>query len=188
MHISTGDIFRDEIKKKTALGKKVERILKGQLVPDYITNKILKERIEQKDCKKGFILDGYPRTISQIKFLDKITKIDAIINLDVPDWVIIKRTSAREVCKKCGEIYNKLTLKSKKKGICNKCGGELYQRKDDIPKLVKKRLEIHKKQIEPLLKYYKKQKANIVNIKCNQIFIPPENVVREILKGLKPFL
>jgi len=188
-HISTGDIFRGAIKKKTPLGKIADRyISKGKLVPDRITNGILKERIREKDCKKGFILDGYPRTISQIKQLEKIAKIDAIINLNVPDWVVIKRLTARVTCRKCGTIYNTLTLKPKKKGICDKCGGELFQRDDDTPKVVKKRLNLFKKQIYPLIKYYRKNRMNILDIKVNRLSIPPEIVVKKILKGLKPFL
>jgi adenylate kinase len=188
-HISTGDIFRDAIKHKTSLGKIADRyISKGKLVPDKITNEIFKKRIKRKDCRKGFILDGYPRSISQVKFLEKISKIDAIINLSVPDWLIVKRLTARESCKKCGTIYNKLTLKPKKKGICDKCGGELFQRNDDTPKVVKKRLNLFKRQIYPLIKYYRKNKVNIIEIKCNKLSTPPEVIVKKILKGLKPLL
>jgi len=188
-HISTGDIFRDAIKHKTSLGKIANRyISKGRLVPDKITNEIFKKRIKRKDCRKGFILDGYPRSISQVRFLEKISNTDAIINLSVPDWLIVKRLTARESCKKCGTIYNKLTLKPKKKGICDKCGGELYQRDDDMPKVVMERLKLFKKQIYPLVKYYKKKKVNIVEIKCNKLSIPPEVIVKKILKGLQPLL
>lgn len=187
-HISTGDIFREAIKRRTALGKIAQRyISKGELVPDDVTNRILKRRIKQKDCMKGFILDGYPRTISQVKELEKIADIDAIVNLDVPDRIVIKRLSAREVCKKCGAIYNKLTLKPKKKGICDKCGGELYQRMDDMPKLVKERLRLHKKQIDPLMKYYRKKKENIIDIRIDKATIKPEVVVKKIMEKLKPF-
>jgi len=187
-HISTGDIFREAIKRKTAFGKIVQKyISKGELVPDEITNEIFKKRIRRKDCRKGFILDGYPRTVSQVKELEKIAKINAIINLNVPDWIIIKRLTARESCKKCGTIYNRLTLKPKKKGICDKCGGELYQRKDDTPALVKERLGLHKKQIGPLMKYYRKKKENIIYIRVDKLNVPPEVVIKKILNELKPF-
>lgn len=188
-HISTGDIFREAIKKKKFLGKRVLKyVSRGILVPDDIVNRVFKKRIRKRDCKNGFILDGYPRTISQVKTLEEIDSIDAIVNLNVPDGIIITRLSAREVCKKCGAIYNKLTLKPKKKGICDKCSNELYQRKDDTPKVIKKRLGIHKKQIEPLIKYYRGKRENIIDIKVDKLNIPPEVVVKKVLKELKPFL
>lgn len=184
-HISTGDIFREAVKSKTELGKKVKVYLdRGELVPDDIANEVVKVRLKQPDCKKGFILDGYPRTINQVKFLEKITKIDAIINLTVPDKVIIARLSSRIVCKKCGAIYNLLYLKPKKEGICDKCGEELYQREDDTPEVIQERLNVYRKQTEPLIKYYK-SKGLLHNVRCNKVDIPPDVMVKKIIDVLK---
>jgi adenylate kinase len=184
-HIATGDIFREIAKSETSLGKKVADYLnKGELVPDNIVIEILKERISKEDCKNGFILDGYPRTIQQAEALEKITKIDKIINLVVPEDVIIQRLSTRRVCKKCGSIFNILTLPPKKEGICDNCGGELYQREDDKPEVIRERLKVYQRQTEPLLNFYK-GRVPIVNIECNSADIPPEIIVEKILKELE---
>ena len=183
--IATGDIFRETIKQGTPTGKKVEKYLKsGQLVPDEIVIEVLKERINREDCKKGFILDGFPRTIEQAQALDKITKINAIINLQVPDSIITARLSSRRICKNCGAIYNLLNLKPQKEGICDKCGGKLYQREDDKENVIKDRIEIYKKQTQPILEYYK-NKVPFVNFKCENLDMPPEKAVEQILKGLR---
>jgi adenylate kinase len=184
-HIATGDIFREIAKSETPLGKKVAEYLnKGELVPDNIVIEILKERISKEDCKNGFILDGYPRTIPQAEALEKITKIDKIINLVVPEDVIIQRLSTRRICKKCGSIFNIRTLPPKKEGICDYCGGELYQREDDKPEVIRERLKIYQRQTEPLLNFYK-GKVPIINIECNSVDIPPEIIVDKILKELE---
>lgn len=184
-HVATGDIFREIAKSDTPLGKEIANYLKrGELVPDEIVIKILKERISKDDCKKGFILDGYPRTIPQAKALEKITKIDKIINLVVPEEVIIQRLSTRRICRKCGSIFNILTLPPKKEGICDNCGGELYQREDDKPEVIRERLKVYQKQTNPLLEFYK-GKVPIVNIECKSVDIPPEIIVEKILKELK---
>ncbi|MDW8034143.1 MAG: nucleoside monophosphate kinase, partial [Nitrososphaerota archaeon] len=121
-HISTGDILREEVKKKSKIGiQAASYVESGQLVPDDLATFVLKRRLKENDCKNGFILDGYPRTLQQAMDLEKITKIDVVINLSVPDWLIVKRLSAREVCKNCGAIYNKLTLRPKVAGKCDKC-------------------------------------------------------------------
>jgi len=183
--IAMGDIFREAIKQETLLGKKVEKHLKsGQLVPDEIVIEVLKEKISQKDCKKGFILDGFPRTIPQAKALEKIAKIDAIINLQVPEWIIIERLSSRRICRNCGAVYNVLFLKPKKEGICDKCGSKLYQREDDTEKVIKERIKVYEKQTQPLLEYYKNQ-VPFVNFKCETLDFPPEKAVSEILESLR---
>ena len=131
-HISTGQIFRDNIAKGTELGKKVEKFLNaGLLVPDDITMKVVKERIKQSDCKNGFIIDGFPRTLKQAEELDKISSLDVALYLDSPDWLLIKRLSSRVTCKNCGKIYNLLNVKPKKDGICDDCGGKLITREDE---------------------------------------------------------
>jgi adenylate kinase len=183
--IAMGDIFRDAIKQGTPLGKKVENYLKsGQLVPDDVVIQVLEEKIGQKGNKDGFILDGFPRTIQQAQALEKIVKIDAIINLQVPEWIIVARLSSRRICRNCGAVYNTLTLKPKKEGVCDVCGGELYQRPDDTEKVVKERIKVYERQTQPLLEYYK-GKVSFVNFQCQDLNLPPEKAVSEILEGLR---
>jgi adenylate kinase len=183
--IAMGDIFREAIKQDTPLGKKVENYLKsGQLVPDDVTIQVLKEKINQKKTGKGFILDGFPRTIAQTEALAKITKIDAIISLQVPEWIIVARLSSRRLCRNCGAVYNILYLKPKKEGICDVCGGPLYQREDDTEEVIKDRIKVYEKQTQPLLKYYK-GKVPFVNFNCEELDLPPEKAVEEILDGLR---
>jgi len=182
--ISTGEMFREHMKKGTELGVKVKQYMdSGELVPDDITVKMLKERIAQPDAKKGFILDGFPRTIPQADALGKITKIDAVVNLVVPDDIVIARLSSRRQCRKCSKIYNVLFLKPKKEGVCDVCGGELYQRDDDKPATIKERLLVYQKNTQPLIDYYRKQRL-IIDIPCNSVDVPPEIMVDKIMKEL----
>jgi len=184
--IATGDVFREIMKEKTELGKKVKGYVeKGTLVPDDVTIEVLKQRLTKTNSRKGFILDGYPRTIEQAKALDKIAKIDAIIQLTVPDWIIIERLSTRRICKNCGEVYNIRYLKPKRDMICDKCGGPLYQRSDDTPEVIKNRIEVYERQTQPLLQYYKEKRVPFIEFKCEEPDIPPEVVVGEVLKDLK---
>ena len=183
--ISTGDIIREEIKGNTDLGKRiVDFVTRGKLVPDEIVIAVLKEEIDKPSSRKGFILDGYPRTIEQAKALDKIEKIDAVIRLVVPEWVIIERLSNRRTCKNCGAIYNVKYLKPKKLGICDTCGGELYQREDDKPEVIKERLRVYEAQTQPLINYYRNE-VQFVNIECKSVDIPPETIVKKILQELQ---
>ncbi len=194
-HISTGDLFREHIKNETELGKKAkEYIDKGQLVPDEITIEMLKKRIEEKDCENGFILDGYPRTLNQAKALDEITKIDIVINLNIPEEVLIKKIAARRICRNCGDIYNLADIKfgnvrmppmlPKKEGICDKCGGELYQRDDDREEVVRERLVVYRKQTEPLIKYYREKGI----LKDVDIVGGPDIMVPKIMDVIKNFV
>ncbi|MCS7124851.1 MAG: nucleoside monophosphate kinase [Candidatus Bathyarchaeota archaeon] len=184
--IATGDLFREMIKLDTPLGRKVkEYVEKGLLVPDDITLEVLKENLAKIPKGKGFILDGYPRTIWQAQSLEEIAKIDAVIHLVVPDWIIIKRLSSRRICQNCGAIYNLIFLKPKRDMICDKCGGPLYQRSDDTAEVIKKRIEVYEKQTQPLLNYYRGKGVPFVEAKCEKLETPPEVVVEEILKGLK---
>jgi len=184
--VSTGDLIREEIDKNTESGKRMKEYLdKGVLVPDEIATKLLKKRISEPDCvEKGFILDGYPRTIPQAETLSKITEIDVIINLNVPDWIIIERLSNRRTCEKCGANYNVKYLKPKIEGVCDKCGGELYQRDDDKPEVIRERIRVYQEQTQPLLKYYK-EKIQFIEFECNDPEIPPEENVEKILVELK---
>jgi adenylate kinase len=153
--ISTGEIFRQEVRKESELGKKIkEYVEQGKLVPDDIVIEVLKERLSQEDCKNGFILDGFPRTLAQAEALDKITTIDLVIYLDVTKETIIERLSGRRTCKNCGAIYHIKFIPPKQEGICDKCGGELYQRDDDKPEIIEERLKNFELMTKPLLDYY----------------------------------
>jgi len=179
-HISTGDIVRDEIKAQTELGKTIKEYSdKGELVPNEIIIKLLTKRLRKPDHERGFILDGFPRTIKQAEALERIMKIDLVINVNVPDEIIIKRLSNRLTCKKCGTIYNKLTLKPKRDNICDECGGQLYQREDDKPEVIQERLNVYRKKTEPLIEYYRK-KDLLKNVSCNDLMTPPEVIVEKI--------
>lgn len=156
LHISTGDIFRDNIKKQTEIGLLAKSFIdKGQLVPDEVTCKIVENRINEPDCQKGFMLDGFPRTIPQAEALDQITNVDLVINIDVAFDEVMERLCGRRVCKDCGESYHISTLNGATN--CSRCGGELYQRKDDNPETVKSRLEVYSAQTAPLIEYYTKK-------------------------------
>ena len=155
-NISTGDIFRDAAARKTEMGIKAESLMKkGILVPDDIVTGLVKERIRQKDCREGFILDGFPRNINQAKALEKITNLDKVFVLKITDEHAVKRLTLRKQCVKCKSIYG--MPPSKKKGICEACGGKLFQREDDKPAAIKKRLGVYHKETEPLVDYYKKK-------------------------------
>jgi len=183
--ISTGDIFREAVKQGIELGKRVQKYLdSGQLVPDDTVIKVLRNRIAKPDCEKGFILDGFPRTIKQVKALEKTVKIDAIINLLVPQKIIIERLSNRRTCKNCGEIYNLKTLKPRKEGICNRCRGLLIQRKDDTIPVIKERFQVFEKQTRPLMRYYE-SRVPFINVTCNDIGMPPEKIIEQIMKELE---
>jgi adenylate kinase len=184
--IAMGDILREIIKEESALGKKVKSYVeKGLLVPDEIVIQVLRERLAKSPNKKAFILDGFPRTIEQARALEKIINIEGVVQLTVPDWIIIERLSTRRICKKCGEVYNIRYLRPKVEGICDKCGGSLYQRQDDTEKVIKDRIKVYERQTEPILQYYKKNKIPSVEFKCEKLDMPPEVAVEEILKGLK---
>lgn len=180
-HISTGDMFRDNIGKKTELGMKAKAIIEsGKLVPDEITIGIVKDRLSKPDCKKGFILDGYPRNLAQAEALEGFAKANHALDIEVPDNVSIKRLSSRWQCRKCGAIYG-ITLIPKKKWFCDKDGSELYQRDDDKPEAIRKRLEIYHNETKPLIDFYKK-KGILAEIDGNQ---PVEKIFEDIMELLE---
>ncbi len=162
-HISTGDLLRQNVTGGTALGKEAgDYMKKGLLVPDELVTKMLSARFTQADVKKGFILDGYPRNINQAKVLDgilkeKAMKIDLVFDLDCSEQVLIQRLSGRLVCRKCGANFHKTNMPPKKIGICDNCGGELYQRADDNEETIKKRLVVYKDEVSALIQYYRGQ-------------------------------
>jgi len=157
--ISTGNILREALKNGTEMGLKAKSYMEsGQLVPDEILIGIIKDRIVQDDCKNGFVLDGFPRTIPQAEALDAMgVEIDAVLDIEVPDEEIVSRMSGRRVCEACGSSYHVLYKQPKVEGKCDSCGGTLIQRKDDHPDTVKERLEVYHTQTEPLKEYYSNQ-------------------------------
>jgi adenylate kinase len=159
-HISTGDIFRAAIKGGTELGRKAKGYLdSGELVPDSVVTGIVAERIKNNDCAGGFLLDGFPRTLPQAEALDKILAgngcpLTAVINLTVDREALINRLTARRTCSNCGENYNLISKPTRKEGVCDKCGGKLYQRDDDKRETIENRLAVYEKQTAPLIQYY----------------------------------
>lgn len=187
-HISTGDMFREAIANETPVGLEAKSYIdNGNLVPDEVTAKLVEERLQQKDTEKGFILDGFPRTTVQAELLEDITKrldkrLTNVISIDVSEDVLIKRLSARYMCKACGATYNKISNPTKVEGKCDRCGGsEFYQRDDDKPEVVKNRLEVNKKMNTPLKDFYDK-KGILSSVNGEQ---PPDKVFEEIYDILK---
>ena len=163
-HISTGDIFRANIKAQTPLGVKVKAIIdSGSLVSDELTFELVKDRLAQDDCKNGYILDGFPRTIPQAEMLEKLVNDVKVVNFEIKDEIVIRRLSTRRVCKACGANFNVLTLPPKVEGVCDKCGGELYQRDDDKQESIMHRMDVYREQTEPLINFYK-EKGKITNL------------------------
>jgi len=159
-HISTGDMFRQAIKEGTELGLKAKSFMdQGELVPDEVTIGIVRERLSKDDCKKGFLLDGFPRTVAQAEALESILselnkKIDYVINIQVDTNILMDRLTGRRICKSCGATYHLVFNPPKVEGVCDKCGGELYQRHDDTAETVQNRLEVNMKQTQPLIDFY----------------------------------
>ncbi len=159
-HISTGDIFRKNIKEGTDLGKKAKEYMdKGLLVPDEVVVAIVKDRLTEDDCKKGFLLDGFPRTVAQADALDGELKaldysLDYVLNIEVDKDILIERAVGRRICKNCGATYHIKYNPPKTENVCDECGGELYQRDDDTEETVSKRIEVYLKQTKPLIEYY----------------------------------
>ena len=183
-HISTGDIFRENIKNATPIGLLAKSYTdKGQLVPDEVTCEIVKDRLQKEDCKDGYLLDGFPRTIAQAEALDGFAKIDAVININIDFSLLMARLCGRRVCKECGESYHVSTLNGETK--CARCGGELYQRKDDNPETVQSRLDVYNAQTAPLIAYYT-EKGLIFNVHSDER--PPEVTFEKIAQKLDTLL
>ena len=188
-HISTGDMFRKAIKDETNLGKEAKSYMdRGELVPDEVTVGIVKERISEDDAKKGFLLDGFPRTIEQAESLNQIMseldrEIDAIINIEVPEEELMNRLTGRRICEKCGTTYHLVFNPPKVDGICDIDGGKLYQREDDNPETVSNRLSVNVKQSKPILEYYN-EKGVLKNIDGSKDIEEVTNDVIDILDHL----
>ncbi len=188
-HISTGDMFRKAIKDETDLGKEAKSYMdRGELVPDEVTVGIVKERISEDDAKKGFLLDGFPRTIDQAESLSQIMseldrEIDAVINIEVPEEELMNRLTGRRICEKCGTTYHLVFNPPKVDGICDIDGGKLYQREDDNPETVSNRLSVNVKQSKPILEYYD-EKGILKNIDGSKEIDEVTNDVIDILDHL----
>lgn len=187
-HISTGDIFRTEIKESSDLGKKIKSYLDtGKLVPDEVTVEVIRKRLLQPDCERGFLLDGFPRTIPQAEALDSILKtigesgLDLVINISVAPQVLLERLTGRRVCGKCGTTFHILYQPPQEDGTCDRCGGDLYQRSDDTVETVSSRLDVYRRQTAPLLEYY--QRRGIIQevngeLSIDDVFQGIEKVIR----------
>jgi len=177
-HISTGDIFRENIKNQTELGKKAKAIIDaGGLVSDEITIDLVKDRLSKDDTKNGYILDGFPRTIPQAEALEKFAKIDAAVNFDIEDEAVVDRLGGRVCCKDCGQMYHVKTMPPKVAGKCDKCSGELYTRDDDKPESIQNRLVVYRNSTAPLIDFYR-NKNLLVDIDAK----PAPEKVLEIFK------
>ena len=181
--VSTGNIIREALKNGSDMGKKAKKFVdKGKLVPDEVVIGIVKERIKNDDCKNGFILDGFPRTIHQAEALDEMgVVIDKVIDIEVSDGEILKRMSGRRVCEKCGASYNINSKKPKVEGICDKCAGTLVQRVDDNSDTVKERLSVYHSQTQPLKAYYENQ-GKLVSVNGEQ---PLNAITKEIIAEIE---
>lgn len=177
-HVSTGDILRANIRGNTELGARAKSYIdKGQLVPDSVVIDIVADRLKQPDCKRGYVLDGFPRTIPQAEALDKIADIDIVLNLEVSDQAVIERLSGRRVCS-CGNTSHIKWLNGS--DVCDKCGGHMYQRDDDKEETVKNRLKVYYEQTSPLIEYYKGQ-SKLVDIKGTG---DVDKVMKDVYKAL----
>ena len=168
LHISTGDIFRANVKEGTPLGLKAKEYMdKGLLVPDELVCDLVEDRISWDDCKEGYLLDGFPRTVFQAEHFDNFLKgkgqeLTLVLDIEVPDEAILPRMAGRRVCRGCGASYHVINMPPKKEGVCDLCGGEVYQRADDTEETVKARLNVYHDQTSPLIEYYTKSGHNAV--------------------------
>ena len=180
--VSTGNIIREALKSGTDMGKKAKSFVdKGKLVPDEVVIGIVKDRIQKEDCKNGFILDGFPRTISQAEALDNMgVCIDKVIDIEVEDEEILKRMSGRRVCGECGASYNLNSKKPKREGLCDRCAGTLVQRMDDNPDTVKERLSVYHDQTQPLKGYYENQGRLVAVNGQQELSKITEDIIAEI--------
>lgn len=180
-HISTGDMFREALKEGTEFGKKAQEYMnRGELVPDDVTCGMVNERIARDDCVDGYMLDGFPRNLKQAEALSEITTINTAVLLDVPEEVSLERLSGRRQCRECGTIFHLMFVPPQVEGVCDKCGGELYQRDDDKPEAIKERLAIYRAETMPIVGYYEKMG---VLVKVNGAG-SPDDVVTQILEKL----
>lgn len=189
-HISTGDIFRAAIREGTELGRKLKGYLdEGKLVPDEVTVEVIRERLQKPDCAKGFLLDGFPRTVPQAKALDDMLKemnasLDVVLNIEVASQVLLERLTGRRVCRNCGATFHVVYQPPRREGVCDRCGGELYQRSDDTERVVSERLEVYARQTAPLLEYYQERgllrKVN-GELSIDEVWLEIEKILRSLV-------
>jgi len=188
-HINTGDLLRDEVARGTEVGKVAKPYMdRGELVPDEVVTRMVEERLSQPDCKDGLILDGYPRNISQAESLERILvkldmRLDCVLNIVIDDDELIRRLTTRRICSNCGAIYNMLNKPPKKEGVCDICGGKVIQRDDDKEDVIRRRLEVYKKQADPILQLYRK-KGLVRNIRGDVGLEALPAEIRRVMKGL----
>jgi len=189
-HISTGDMFRAAASADTPIGKEAQTFMQaGALVPDNVVIGLVQERLAKEDAKTGFLLDGFPRTVIQANALDEMLrtagqKLDAVVSIDVSEQDLIERLSSRRTCRKCGAIYNIVfeSQKPKAEGVCDRCGGELYQRSDEMPAVIKERLRVYNKNTAPLVDYYRGKGLLRPVVASNSM--TPQDVFAAVLKAL----
>ena len=183
--ISVGDLFRTAIKKQTELGKKIKGyVSSGELVPDEVVIELVKSRLQEPDCKNGFILDGYPRTVPQAEAMMKFIQVDAAINFVAPDETIMERIGGRRTCRKCGAIYHIKNIPPTIDGVCDRCSGRLVQRSDEKPEVIKNRLEVYRQKTKPVADYLQK-KGLLADIDANYPFEEIDKIIAQCDKYLQ---
>lgn len=184
--ISTGQIIREAIEAKTSLGNKMKNFIdQGELVPDDIVVEIVKERIKKDDCANGYILDGFPRTISQAIIMEKLPiEIDVALEIEVDEDIIVDRLSGRRVCSKCGATYHVSGNPSKKEGICDECGGALETRQDDVPEVIRHRLKVYNEQTKPLKDFYSERGLLLTVKSCDKLEDTKETIMKALRKNI----
>ena len=177
--ISSGDLFHEAIRDETPLGKEIkDYVSRGELVPDEIVIELTKERLQKDDCKQGFLLDGFPRTIAQAEAIEKFKKIDKALNFVAPDEEVLSRLSGRRTCRKCGAIYHIKNRPPKVNGICDRCGGKLYLRTDETPNVIKNRLRVYREKTKPVVDYFK-ERGLLVDIDASYPYEEIDKVISQ---------
>ena len=183
--ISVGDLFRRAIKDETELGKKIkDYVSSGDLVPDEIVIELVKNRLQEDDCKGGFLLDGYPRTVAQAEAMGKFKKIDVALNFVAPDTVIMSRIGGRRTCSKCGAIYHIKNVPPKVEGVCDRCGGRLIQRSDEKPQVIKNRLVVYREKTKPVVDYLRK-KGSLADVDAHYDIEEIHKIISQCKKHLE---
>jgi adenylate kinase len=186
--ISVGDLFRNAIKNQTALGKKIKNyVTSGDLVPDEIVIELVKNRLNEPDCKRGFLLDGYPRTVPQAKAMMNFKKVDFALNFTAPDEVIMERIGGRRTCSKCGSIYHIKNVPPTIEGICDNCTGRLVQRADEKPEIIKNRLEVYREKTKPVSDFFE-AKGLLINIDANYPIEEIDKIISQCDEYLKTLI
>jgi adenylate kinase len=183
--ISVGDLFRDAIKKRTELGKRIKGyVSSGELVPDETVIELVKNRLEEPDCKSGFLLDGYPRTVPQAEAMMEFKNVDAALNFVAPDEVIMERIGGRRTCSRCGAIYHVKNVPPTIEGVCDRCSGRLIQRSDEKPEVIKNRLEVYREKTKPVADYLRK-KGLLVDIDAHYDIEEIDKIIAQCDKHLQ---